>query len=159
MRTIACLFPVLLFLACNNQPVDTAQEKLKLMATDSAFSRASKDLGMRQAFLLFSDSAVIELNEGSFPTQGIQEMERRQKAIDDSKFQLTWEPLRCEVAKSGDLGYTFGNWEIITKNTAGTDSSTYGNYISVWKKQRDNSWKIVLDGGNSAPAPSRMRIP
>jgi hypothetical protein len=29
----------------------------------------------------------------------------------------------------------------------------YGNYMSVWKKQDDGSWKFVLDGGNTTPPP------
>jgi ketosteroid isomerase-like protein len=29
----------------------------------------------------------------------------------------------------------------------------YGKYTSIWNKQKDGSWKVVVDMGNSSPAP------
>ena len=60
---------------------------------------------------------------------------------------LTWEPTRAEIAASGDLGYTFGNYKIRT----GDEVRSHGVYVTVWKKQPDGSWKYVLDGGNGTP--------
>ena len=31
----------------------------------------------------------------------------------------------------------------------------YGKYTSIWKKQADGSWKVVLDMGNASPAPKK----
>jgi ketosteroid isomerase-like protein len=62
----------------------------------------------------------------------------------DPKFVLRWEPLGAEV--SGNLGYTYGLYR---------SSNGYGKYVSVWKKQRDGSWKIVVDAGNTSPAPAK----
>ena len=42
------------------------------------------------------------------------------------------------ISESADLGYTYG--------TAGN-----ANYLHIWKKQRDGSWKIVLDLLNPLP--------
>lgn len=64
-------------------------------------------------------------------------------------FTLEWYPVKVEVSKSADLGYTFGNW--IFTNVKG--EKEYGNYMTVWKKQKDGSWKYVIDGGNSTPEP------
>jgi hypothetical protein len=33
------------------------------------------------------------------------------------------------------------------------EEKNYGVYVTVWKKQSDNSWKFVLDGGNDTPPP------
>jgi ketosteroid isomerase-like protein len=40
-----------------------------------------------------------------------------------------------------------------TKNAAGTDTTLFGNYITVWKKQSDGSWKYVSDAGSNTPDP------
>lgn len=61
--------------------------------------------------------------------------------------ELTWEPFKAEVSKSGDMGYTLGNWKLVTK-----DTTMYGNYYTIWKKQADGKWKFVVDGGNNTPA-------
>jgi ketosteroid isomerase-like protein len=65
-------------------------------------------------------------------------------------FRLTWEPVKVEVSISGDLGYTFGNWELYDYQRG---KIRYGNYITIWRKQKDGTWRWVLDGGNTTPRP------
>ena len=60
---------------------------------------------------------------------------------------MTWEPVKAEVARSGELGYSWGNWKFVK-----TDTTFYGNYFTVWKRQKGGKWKVALDGGNSTPA-------
>jgi ketosteroid isomerase-like protein len=69
----------------------------------------------------------------------------------DSGLMLTWVPVKAEISLSGDLGYTFGNWELFVKSS---DTTLYGNYVSIWKKQADGSWKYVLDAGCNTPNPN-----
>jgi ketosteroid isomerase-like protein len=57
------------------------------------------------------------------------------------------------MAASGDLGYTYGNYQLKAKDKDGKVVTRYGKYASIWKKQKDGSWKVVLDMGNSSPAP------
>jgi ketosteroid isomerase-like protein len=64
---------------------------------------------------------------------------------DDTSFIMTWEPSGGNVAKSGDLGYTYGVYSLKPKNK---DTVFYGTYVSVWKKQEDGKWKFVLETGN-----------
>jgi len=59
--------------------------------------------------------------------------------------------VKAEIARSGDLGYTYGNYEFITMDSLQKESKTYGNYVTIWKRQADGSWKYVLDGGVSTP--------
>lgn len=66
---------------------------------------------------------------------------------------LTWTPVKAEMAVSGDLGYTYGNYVYTVKNKEGKLVANYGKYASIWKKQKDGQWKVVVDMGNSSPAP------
>jgi len=66
---------------------------------------------------------------------------------------LTWTPVKAEMAASGDLGYTYGTYVFKDKGKDGKLITAYGKYATVWKKQKDGSWKVVMDMGNSAPAP------
>ena len=61
---------------------------------------------------------------------------------------LIWAPRVADAAPSGDLAFTSGDAII----HMGTDTS-YSNYLTVWKRQADGTWRFVADGGNSAPAP------
>ena len=60
---------------------------------------------------------------------------------------LTWAPRVADAANSGDLAYTSG--DAIIKDSGET---SYSNYLTVWKRQADGQWRVVADGGNSAPA-------
>jgi ketosteroid isomerase-like protein len=39
------------------------------------------------------------------------------------------------------------------KDKDGKLVTDYGKYATLWKKQKDGSWKVVMDMGNSSPAP------
>lgn len=62
---------------------------------------------------------------------------------------ISWQPDKAEVAKSGDLGYTSGKYQMRFNDASGKLISDRGKYVTVWKKQRDGSWKVFLDIFNS----------
>jgi ketosteroid isomerase-like protein len=66
---------------------------------------------------------------------------------------LTWTPVHGEMDASGDFGYTYGNYIYIAKNKEGKTITNYGKYTSIWRKQKDGQWKVVVDMGNSSPDP------
>ena len=57
----------------------------------------------------------------------------------------TWEPAFADVSKSGDLGYSYGAYQL-AKNDAmlKAEKVETGNYYRIWKKQ-GNTWKVVAD--------------
>jgi ketosteroid isomerase-like protein len=70
---------------------------------------------------------------------------------------LTWTPVHAEMAASGDLGYTYGNYIYTAKNKEGKLVANYGKYTSIWRKQKDGQWKVVVDMGNSSPDPKSAK--
>ena len=60
-------------------------------------------------------------------------------------FTLSWEPKKAEVATSGDLGYTSGAFQVSMNDTEGKPVPRSGNYVCIWKKQKDGSWKCVVE--------------
>ena len=64
--------------------------------------------------------------------------------INDSSFTLTWVPSAVFASMFGDMGYTYGIYTYKDR-----DTTSYGTYVSIWKRQPDGSWKYVLDTGNA----------
>ncbi len=56
-----------------------------------------------------------------------------------------------EVSQAGDLGFTVGNAVFTGEREDGARILRYSKYLTVWKKQRDGSWRFVVDGGNDRP--------
>jgi ketosteroid isomerase-like protein len=60
---------------------------------------------------------------------------------------LTWKPTRAEVLAGADVGYTVGTWERRAKAADGQTSVAHGQYLTVWRRQSDGTWKAVFDTG------------
>jgi ketosteroid isomerase-like protein len=118
-----------------------------LVNTEIAFARTSSQRGMDSAFVAFmADDAVIFRPH---PVNG-QEWFRTHPA---PPILLTWEPSFADVAAAGDLGYTTGPW--MARDRADTTAApAYGDFVTIWKKQRGDVWRVALDIGISHPAPS-----
>lgn len=67
-------------------------------------------------------------------------------------YQLTWTPTDAQMGPSGDMGYTWGHFEGRSKDSSGNSVLTSGRYMTIWRKEADGSWKVVLDAGANEPA-------
>ena len=147
VKTIAMLLAVLILAGCCREQKTNSSA---LIDTDKAFSRMSVEKGLNAAFIYYADDSVTKVREGDFPLTGKDTMTKIYLSRPDTGVILSWYPVKAEVGKSDDLGYTFGNWELYLK---AKDTTMYGNYISIWKKQPDGTWKYVLDAGSNTPKP------
>ena len=118
--------------------------KSGMMEADRAFSKMSEEKGMKSAMLHFIDSKGILLRPSTIPLAGGDAVDYISQG-NDSSYIMTWEPSGGTVAKSGDLGYTYGVYSLKPKDQ---DTVFYGTYVSVWKRQDDGKWKFVLETGN-----------
>ena len=69
---------------------------------------------------------------------------------------ISWSPAKAEVARSGEMGYTTGTYQMDFNDPTGKMVKDHGKYVTVWKKQKDGSWKVAYDIFNSdlpSPAP------
>ena len=123
----------------------------ELLEVDQEFSRTSVKKGAAAAFYLYLTDNAMQLPEGSFPIYG-------KKAIFDTMMQgnyaLSWTPIKAEVAESGELGWTWGNFIVVVFKEDGTESTGFGKYLNIWKKDSDGNWKVAVDMGNQSPAPN-----
>jgi ketosteroid isomerase-like protein len=125
-----------------------------LLAADAAWEKAysAKDVEKSVAFfdeqgsMLPSNAPV--LNGKDAITKSLA------SAFKAPDYTLTWHANKVGVASSGELGYTSGTYEFISKEASGKTVSDKGKYLTVWKKQPDGSWKVLLDIYNSDLPPA-----
>lgn len=134
--------------SCSSSDNVSKKNSLKeIMKEDIAFSDYASRNGFFNAFMKFAADDIVKLGEGHFPIIGKAALERSFEGRPGTK-NLTWYPVAGEMAESGDIGFTWGNWKLQKG-----DSTFYGNYYTFWRKEKDGKWKVTLDGGNSTPAP------
>jgi ketosteroid isomerase-like protein len=123
-----------------------------LKQLEAEFMRTAIEKGSRGYMSYYAEDAV-EVPNGAPLMQGKSEIAKGMGFLDSEDNQLTWAPVGGDISASGDLGYTYGNYEFRSKGKDGNPHVEHGKYTSIWKLQKDGSWKVVLDMGNSSPAP------
>jgi hypothetical protein len=61
--------------------------------------------------------------------------------------RLTGQSMFADVSAAGDLGYTYGRYEL-----APNDTSEKGYYARLWTRDAGSAWKILLDVTSPVPA-------
>jgi len=145
MKTFLSLTCALIISATTSaQQGETASALTSLANTERAFAKTSEEKGTREAFLAF----IAEDGTLFRPTavKGKQWLLEHVPAPSTKRPLLAWQPSFAEVARAGDLGYTFGPWEF-KQDIKDQKPIAYGHFVTVWQKQSDGSWKFVVDLG------------
>jgi ketosteroid isomerase-like protein len=123
-----------------------------LFQLEAKFAKETASGGGKAFASYFADDAVT-LGNGKAPVHG-RDAIAKGAAWSAADYQLTWTPQGGQMGPSGDMGYTWGSYEGRSKDKNGNPVVTKGRYMTIWKKQADGSWKVVLDSSNDAPPES-----
>jgi ketosteroid isomerase-like protein len=123
-------------------------------AADAAWLKAytAKDLDKAVAFCDEQGSMLMPNAPVATGKDAIAKLIASHFAIHYSK--LTWHPNSVGVARSGELGYTSGTYELSFKEASGKTIADKGKYLIVWKKHPDSTWKVLFDMSNSDLPPA-----
>lgn len=138
-------FLFLLFSCAENKTVDSTTVKKEIADAEKAFETMAKEKGIAEAFAYYADSnAVIRRKNDTLITgkEGI-----RKFYSDDSykAASVTWSPDFIDVSEKGDMAYTYGKYLWQSKDSTGKPIEFKGVFHTVWKKQKDGSWRYVWD--------------
>ncbi len=111
-----------------------------LVEAERAFSQASSDLGLRDAFLQYLAEGAIDFRPEP------EDAREYYEAMHGNPGRLVWGPVFADVSRGGDLGYTTGPW-LMTRSTADGDLAYHGQYVSVWTREPGGPWRVALDIG------------
>ena len=100
------------------------------------------DKKLDQIVMLYAPDAVFLPPNGERITGRSDIRELTQKAMDAFTSDLTFQSMNMEF--SGDLAYDSGEYrETLTSAANSSVSHGQGNYLMVFKRQKDGSWLIV----------------
>jgi ketosteroid isomerase-like protein len=130
------------------QKSDRNADLRSLVEAERGFARASVEKGTRAAFIenLADDSILFRPR----PVNGKKWMEERKA----TPGVLTWQPVFADVSGAGDMGYTTGPWEYREKSLQ-DQPAAHGQFVSIWKRQANRTWKVAVDIGTTNPRPEQ----
>lgn len=143
-RILTLLICTVLITACQ-QSVDKEKIKAEIFQTEKAFEKMAAEKSVAEAFYHFADENEVIKRQNDTLIVGkdniklFYEKNRREGAT------VNWTPDFIDVADDATLGYTYGKFSWKIKNEQGTVTEYKGVFHTVWKKQKDNTWKYVWD--------------
>jgi ketosteroid isomerase-like protein len=152
MKRVHAFLAAAVWLSAASMVFGGQNAEAELRRTDTEFSEYAQAHGIAEAFVRYADAGATMMPAGQNPVTGTEAI-RAQFADLPAGATLVWKPFRAEASASGDLGYTLGTYEFRFPDKEGKPAVRHGKYCSVWKKQKDGSWKWVVDIGNGSPAP------
>jgi len=162
-RTHARVFLVLascmVAFACAEQPQEPpdnrAADAAAIRQADIAWAKAAETNGLEGLISYYTDDVMVL--PPNMPILVGKDSVRKDLAglFNMPGFSLKFQPVKVEAARSGEIGYVQGTYEMTMNDPKGTPMTDKGKYIEIWKKQPDGSWKCAVDTFNSdmPPAP------
>jgi ketosteroid isomerase-like protein len=129
-------------------PADTKIEQA-LRDLDAQWSAAAgaKDLDKTVSF--YSDDAIVM--PPNAPSATTKEAIRTvwKDLLASPGLTISWKTTKVEVAKSGDIAFLSGTYELTMNDASGKPVNDRGKYVEVWEKQANGKWKCGADIWNS----------
>lgn len=131
--------------------VDADAARASLLDAERKLSQDAAAKTSGEALLAHADERVRLFRPDALPLNG------KAAARDWLKAQpsvMTWHADKSGASRSGDLGYTYGTYEM--KQTApDAKPSEQGHYVRIWKRAGDGPWRVVLDITNPVRPPAQ----
>jgi len=155
---LVCCFAALAFAQGNPDRIAPSQThkrmravtpESQLMQLDADFNRETQKRRDAAWMDYLADNVVMDRAQPIVGKEAAREALKKAWANPD--FSLTWRPTGAHVFEGGTMGFTWGYWESKTLDASGKPRIGTGQYLTVWRKQKDGKWKIIWDGGADGP--------
>jgi len=129
--------------------LDKSGGAAELRKLDEQWSAAAAKNDLQATLSFYSDDAVVLPGNAPIAAdkKAIRELWARMLGPGTA---VSWKVTKVEVAKSGELGYLYGTYELTMKDVkGGPPEQDKGKVVEIWMKQPDGKWKCILDMYNS----------
>jgi ketosteroid isomerase-like protein len=124
--------------------------KALLFDLEAKFAKATAEGGGKVFATWFAEDGV-SLGNNQTPVHGRSAIAKQATWLPQD-YQLVWTPTDAVMSPAGDMGYTWGHYEGRSKDKDGNSKVTTGRYLTIWRKEADGSWKVMLDASQEEPA-------
>lgn len=150
----ALALAVVLGLTASAQKGEDLPEAMRQMAdAERAFAARALVVGWKDAFLEYFSGSAVGFASG---VAGSAREQIRANPDPAPGVQLLWEPRFGDIAGSGELGWLTGPSRTINP-ARNKGQPTHAVYASVWKRQSNGQFLVVMDIG--VPLPSAAPFP
>ncbi|MFC0878318.1 YybH family protein [Saccharicrinis sp. FJH2] len=145
MKTFIIFFITLLFFVSCCPAIKENSTKDEIFKVEKDFELKVAESGMAEAFSYFADENAVIKRLNDMLISGRENIKAYYTDRGNDPLSLTWTPDFVDVSDDGTLAYTYGKyiWKALSETN---DTVKFeGVFHTIWKKQKDGSWKYVWD--------------
>lgn len=165
LRRSGLVCGVLVFAACAPQaqappaaPPDTrAADEAAIHALVKEWSASAQAKDPDKFASVYADNATVMFANAPDITGKTPIREAIGGMMQDPNFALEFAADKVVAARSGDLAYETGTYEMTMSDAKKKPATEKGHYVVVWQKQADGAWKVVVDTPVSDPPQDEMK--
>jgi len=117
----------------------------RIRALDSEWSQAAQSKDVDKMVSYYSDDASAFPFNAPIATGKEQIRQLWSALMAKPGFSLSFAPTKIDVAKSNDLAYEAGTFELKMNDAQNNPTTTNGKYVVCWKKSAKGEWKVQFD--------------
>lgn len=145
MKKIFLLKLSLIMVFSCSSPVNKETVKKEIYNAEKSFEKMCAENSIAEAFYFFADDNAVIKRQNDTLITGKENIKNYYNNPTYKKALVSWTPDFIDVSGSGDMAYTYGKYLWKIWNEAGDTTEYRGVFHTVWKRQKDNSWKYVWD--------------
>lgn len=119
--------------------------KLEIVKVEKDFEKLVAQKGLAEGFYQFADSNAIIKREHDTLIIGKINIKNYYSNPKYLNATVTWSPDGVTVSDAGDMASSYGKYIWTFKDASGKEQILKGVFHTVWKKQKDGSWKYIWD--------------
>ena len=142
-------------IGCNQTKIDKKAEGEKIMQLSKEWAQTIATKDVDKIINYWADDAFV-MQEGQAPLKGKQAIRQMvEESFKIPNFSITWQPESVEVSDAGDMAYMIENAQVSFTDSTGKAVTIKNKAVSIWRKQRDGSWKNAVDISTADPSQNK----
>jgi uncharacterized protein (TIGR02246 family) len=123
------------------------EQRIRDLDKEWSAAAASKDAAKTAAF--YAEDGALMPFSGPIVNGKAKIQETWAGLMANPGYALHFEPTRIVVAKSHDMAYDIGTFELTMSDDKGKSATIVGKFLVAWKKQKNGEWKVEADCFNT----------
>ena len=135
--------------------VNPEDVRARILQLDAEWSEAAQTRDVDRIVSYWSDDATVLPPGGPVVMGKAAIREFVAKSFENPSFRISWKTTDVVVSAGGDFAYGIGTNRVNVTTPDGTPVAVDGKAVTVWRRQKDGSWKCVVDIWNETPPAAR----
>jgi len=126
------------------QDKNLTKDQNSLVSAENNFAATAVSKNIKTAFMQVLDENAVVFRPQPINGRWAYYIDTRP----DSTY-LFWKPEFIDISAGGDFGYSTGPWYARRSKNTTEGRKGFGNFVTIWKKDKSGDWKVLLDKGVS----------